>query len=51
MAETLQFKLPAEMSTYFNDLKEVRVKKCEPTSNQSIVIDAIKAYHKNKVKK
>lgn len=51
MAETLQFKLPSEMAPYFDDLKEVRSKNCEPTSNQSIVIDAVKAFHKSKVKK
>lgn len=51
MADTIQFKLPSEMSPFFEDLKEVRAKNCEPTSNQSIVIDAVKAYHKNRVKK
>lgn len=51
MADTLQFKIPVEMAPYFNDLKEVRAKNCEPTSNQSIVIDAVKAFHKSKVKK
>ena len=51
MAKSIQFKLPSEMSSFFGDLKDVRSKKCEPTTYQSIVIDAIKAYHKSKVKK
>lgn len=51
MADSIQFKLPSEMAPFFEDLKEVRTKNCEPTSNQSIVIDAVKAFHKTKVKK
>lgn len=51
MAECIQVKLPVEMDTLFDDLKKVRSENFEPTSNQSIVIDAIKAYHQNRVTK
>ena len=51
MADTIQVKIPAEMSTLFDDLKEVRAANFEPTSYQSIVIDAVKAFHKARVRK
>lgn len=51
MAESIQVKLPPEMATLFDDLKEVRAKDFEPTTNLSIIIDAVKAFHKAKVVK
>ncbi len=45
----IQVKLPGEMGKLFDDLKEVRNKNCEPTSYLSIVIDAVKAYHQQRV--
>ena len=51
MAEFVQVKLPIEMSPLIDELKVVRAEKFEPTSNLSIVIDAVKAYHKSKVRK
>lgn len=51
MAKNIQVKLPAEMDTLFDDLKEVRASNYEPTSNLSIVIDAVKAYHRERVTK
>lgn len=55
MAETeqekIQVKLPPEISPLFDDLKVVRAKNLEPLTNTSIVIDAVKEYHKNRVTK
>jgi len=51
MAECVQVKLPIEMSPLIDEIKEVRAANFEPTSNLSIVIDAVKAFHKNKVRK
>lgn len=51
MAECVQVKLPIEMSPLIDEIKEVRSSNFEPTSNLSIVIDAVKAYHKNRVRK
>lgn len=51
MAESIQVKLPPEMTPLFTEIKAVRATEFEPTSNTAIVIDAVKAYHKNKVKK
>jgi len=51
MAELLSVKLPAELNALLDDLKDVRSKNLEPTSNISIITDAVKAMHKNKVKK
>jgi uncharacterized LabA/DUF88 family protein len=50
MAEFIQVKLPPEMKPLFTEIKAIRAKEFEPTSNTAIVIDAIKAYHKNKAK-
>ena len=47
----IQVKLPEEMSPLFDDLKRIRSANCEPTSSLSIVIDAVKALHKNKAKR
>lgn len=47
----IQIKLPGEMSQLFDDIKEVRTKNFENTTNQQIVIDAIKAYHQQRVMK
>lgn len=43
--------LPIEMNVLFSELKEERIKNFEPTSNVSIVIDAVKYYHKSRIKK
>lgn len=51
MADCIQVKLPPEMTTLFADIKSVRAKEFEPLSNTAIVIDAVKAYHKNKLGK
>ena len=51
MADTIQVKLPVEMSPLIDEIKAVRAANFEPTSNQSIVIDSVKAYHKAKVRK
>ena len=47
MAETIQIHLPLEMSPIINDIRKIRSAKFEPTSNKSIVIDAIKMMHSN----
>lgn len=49
MAEFLQVKLPLEMANLFAEIKSIRAKEFEPTTNTAIVIDAVKAYHKSKV--
>lgn len=51
MAESVQVKLPPEMTPMFDAIKEVRAASFEPTSNTAIVIDAVKAYHKARVRK
>ena len=45
MAESIQVKLPPEMTKIFADIKVERAAKFEPLSNVSIVIDAVKAMH------
>lgn len=45
----IQLQLPDEMSKLLSDIKNVREKNLEPTSNRQIVIDAVKEYHKNRV--
>lgn len=47
----VQVILPIEMNVLFSELKEERIKNFEPTSNVSIVIDAVKYYHKSRIKK
>lgn len=47
MAEIVQVKLPPEMTPIFEDIKKVRLANCEPITNKSIVIDAVKAMHLN----
>lgn len=47
--EVVQVKLPPEISPLLNDLKVVRAKNLEPLTNTSIIIDAVKEYHKNRV--
>ena len=42
----IQLQLPDEMSTYFDEIKSVREKNLEPSSNKQIVIDAVKDLHK-----
>lgn len=48
MAECVQVKLPPEMTKIVDEIKIDRAAKCEPTSNKSIVIDALKDYY-NKI--
>ena len=45
MAECVQVKLPPEMTKIVDDIRVIRVSKCEPTSNKAIVIDALKDMH------
>lgn len=45
----IQVKLPPEISPLFDDLKVVRAKELEPLTNTSIVIDAVKEYHRKRV--
>lgn len=49
MAESIQVKIPPEMTQMFNELKAVRAAYFEPTTNLSIVIDAVKEYHRKRV--
>ena len=51
MADCIQVILPPEMTPLFDEIKEVRAAELEPTTNRQIVIDAVKAYHKTRVKK
>lgn len=51
MADSVQVILPPELTPLFDEIKAVRAAEFEPTSNRQIVIDAIKAYHKSRVKK
>lgn len=46
----IQLQLPDEMSKFLSDIKDIREKNLEPTSNRQIVIDAVKEYHKKVVK-
>ncbi|MBO7512548.1 MAG: hypothetical protein J6T54_06225 [Fibrobacter sp.] len=45
MAETVQVKLPPEMTPIFDEIRAVRAARFEALSNKSIVIDAIKEMH------
>lgn len=45
MAETIQARLPAEMTPIVKDIKIFREKNLEPTSTKSIIIDALKRMH------
>ena len=47
MAETIQARLPAEMTPLVKEIKVVREKNLEPTSTKSIIIDALKMMHAN----
>ena len=42
MAETIQARLPAEMTPIVKEIKILREKNLEPTSTKSIIIDALK---------
>lgn len=46
----IQVHLPMELNHVFEEIREVRAKEFKPTSNKSIVIDAVKDMYK-KVKK
>lgn len=45
MAETVQVKLPPEMTPLFDEIRAVRAANFESLSNKAIVIDAIKEMH------
>lgn len=45
MAETIGVKLPNEMTTLIEEIRSIRAERFEPTSNKSIIIDAVKAFH------
>lgn len=47
----LFLRLPPELGNLIDDIKVVRAKALEPLTNTSIVIDAIKEYHKLRVGK
>ena len=47
----IQVKLPAEMTPLFDEIKAVRAANFEPLTNLSIVIDAVKDYHRKRVSK
>lgn len=47
----IQLQLPDEMSKFFDDIKAVREKNLEPSTNRQIVIDAVKDLHKKVIKK
>lgn len=51
MAESVQVKLPPELTPLFDEIKAVRSANIEPTSNIAIVVDAVKEYHKKTVRK
>lgn len=44
-SEIVQVKLPKEMTPIFEDIRNVRAINSEPTTNKSIVIDAVKKMH------
>ena len=44
-AESIQARLPAEMTTIINEIRQARGKNLEPTSTKSIIIDALKEMH------
>lgn len=45
----LFLRLPPELGTLLDEIKVVRAKNLEPLTNTSIVIDAVKEYHKVRV--
>lgn len=45
MADLIQVQLPSEMAPIFEDIRKVRISNCEPKTNKSIVIDAVKKMH------
>lgn len=47
----LFLRLPPELGTLLDEIKVVRAKNLEPLTNTSIVIDAVKEYHRNRVTK
>jgi hypothetical protein len=46
----IQVHLPMELNPVFEEIREVRAKEFKPTSNKSIVIDAVKDMHKKVTK-
>lgn len=51
MADFIQVQLPSELAPFIDELKEVRAETLEPTSNRQIIVDAVKYYHKARVRK
>jgi hypothetical protein len=51
MAERVQVILPPEMTPLIEEIRTVRAANIEPTSNTSIVVDAVKDFYRKKVKK
>jgi hypothetical protein len=51
MAERVQVILPAEMTPLIDEIRVVRAANIEPTTNTSIVVDAVKHYYKKLVMK
>lgn len=49
MAERVQVILPPEMTHLFDEIRVVRAANIEPTSNTSIVVDAVKDFYRKKV--
>lgn len=49
MAERIQVSLPPELTPLIDEIREVRAANIEPTTNMSIVIDAVKEYHRKRV--
>ena len=47
----LFLRLPQELGNLLDEIKIVRAKNLEPLTNTSIVIDAVKEYHKARVRK
>lgn len=45
----LFLRLPPELGALLDEIKVVRAKNLEPLTNTSIVIDAVKEYHKSRV--
>ena len=48
-SEIVQVKLPKEMTPIFEDIRKARKSYSEPTTNKSIVIDAVKKMHSEMV--
>ena len=49
MAERVQVILPPEITPLVDEIRAARAMNIEPTTNTSIVIDAVKEYHRTRV--